>query len=65
MTVFDAMGKLPSNILGGNLKWLGNIDECNKVDAVVDGIKLFKGKYCRATLTSSLLDDAPQVRDVG
>lgn len=58
------MGKIPSNLLGGNLKWLGNIDECNKVDAVVNGEHLFTGKYCRAALRSDLLPASLKVMTI-
>lgn len=56
------MGKVPANLLGGNFKWLGNIDECNKVEAMVDGVQQFYGKYCKATLNLKLLPDVIRVK---
>ena len=58
------MGKLPSNLLGGNFKWMGSIDECEKVKAVVDGVEHFHGKYCKATLRINSLPDIFTVCDI-
>ncbi|KAL5011856.1 hypothetical protein ScPMuIL_010407, partial [Solemya velum] len=54
MMMFDAAGKLPSEVLKMNTKWLGSYDECRDVrativhnetgDARVD--TPFKGRYC-------------------
>ncbi|GFR32373.1 nose resistant to fluoxetine protein 6 [Trichonephila clavata] len=47
--MLDSFGKLESGILQGNLKWLGNYDQCLKVYAPPDektGAGDFHGKYC-------------------
>ena len=48
----DAIGKPPSGILGGNLKWLGSFDECVDVRAAINQSgKItypWKGQYCTA-----------------
>lgn len=59
------MGKLPSNLLGGNFKWMGNIDECEKVEAVVNGTTFFHGKYCYARIRLNMLPDAFKVSELG
>ena len=54
--VLDAMGKPPSGLLNGAVKWLGSYDECLAVEATVNisgEITLpFKGQYCSATFTA-------------
>ncbi|XP_037070378.1 nose resistant to fluoxetine protein 6-like [Pollicipes pollicipes] len=55
LTMFDADGKLPDGVLGGNLNYVGNWDECLSVQASVDNVdeliplkvSQFQGKHCR------------------
>lgn len=51
--VIDAWGSLPSGILHGNFKDLGNFDECLRIDQAVatTGSRL-RGKYCMANVLS-------------
>jgi hypothetical protein len=48
--VIDAMGKPESGFAEGNLKWLGDYQECVGIKAVTDGKELFTGKYCKIDL---------------
>ncbi|XP_013404076.1 O-acyltransferase like protein isoform X2 [Lingula anatina] len=54
MNMFDSYGKPPAGILYGNLKWLGQYDECMRVEATIPKVGLqkidqhFKGEYCKA-----------------
>ena len=47
------MGKPPSGLLNGDLKWLGSYDECFAVEASVnvsgEMTTPYKGQYCSAT----------------
>jgi len=60
----DAWGKIPANLLGGNFKWLGNIDECELIQANNGNeTDIFTGKYCRVRLNlSTSIPKAIQVR---
>ena len=53
--VLDAMGKPPSGVLNGDVKWLGSYDECLAVEASVnisgEMTSPYKGQYCSATFT--------------
>ncbi|KAJ8316917.1 hypothetical protein KUTeg_004821 [Tegillarca granosa] len=58
LQMLDAMGKIPSDVLEGNLNWYGSFDECVKVQAVVKNNSSrsvaqefpFVGKYCLANI---------------
>lgn len=63
-TVMDAWGKIPSNLLGGNFQWLGNIDECDRIKAVVNNTEMFTGKYCRISLDIGNVPAALKVRSI-
>ena len=49
------MGKPPSGVLNGDVKWLGSYDECLAVEASVnisgEMTTPYKGQYCSATFT--------------
>ncbi|XP_045194786.2 uncharacterized protein LOC123550421 [Mercenaria mercenaria] len=47
LQMVDAMGKPESGLLEGNLKWLGDYQECVNIKAVTDGVERFTGKYCK------------------
>lgn len=45
--MLDAAAKPPPAILDGNLKWLGDYDECVAVRSnLTDKVKPFMGEYC-------------------
>ncbi|XP_013404100.1 nose resistant to fluoxetine protein 6-like [Lingula anatina] len=54
MNMFDSYGKPPAGILYGNIRWLGQYDECMRVEANIPKVGLqkidqhFKGEYCKA-----------------
>ncbi|KAL5012342.1 hypothetical protein ScPMuIL_010893 [Solemya velum] len=51
LRMFDAYGKLPPNLLGGNINWFGSYDECLNVNVSTLNVTRFRlpfrGKYCR------------------
>ena len=57
--VVDATGKLESGILEGNIYWVGDYNECLKVNVPVPanvsqykGQLLYEGKYCKASIAN-------------
>lgn len=51
--VIDSWGRLPAGILYGNLKDLGNYDECLRVNhAIATSGQKLRGKYCFAKILS-------------
>ena len=52
-SVIDAIGKPPSGLLSYKLLWLGDYDECVKIEATVNrsGVVTvpYKGRYCKAS----------------
>ncbi|XP_068154689.1 nose resistant to fluoxetine protein 6-like [Drosophila tropicalis] len=48
--LFDSWGSIPSGILKGNLKDLGNYDECLAIDHQVTSSHSVRGKYCFAKI---------------
>ncbi|XP_077861750.1 nose resistant to fluoxetine protein 6-like [Saccoglossus kowalevskii] len=59
--MFDAMGKLPSGLLKGDLRWLGSFLECREVLNVnasrLSSVDTFDGKYCLTKWTIASDDD--------
>ncbi|XP_034654274.1 LOW QUALITY PROTEIN: uncharacterized protein LOC117892263 [Drosophila subobscura] len=57
LRMIDSWGSLPSGVLYGNLRDLGNYDECLNVDHVVSTSHSVRGKYCfaKVSLASSTL----------
>ncbi|KAH8272279.1 hypothetical protein KR044_006677 [Drosophila immigrans] len=54
LRMIDSWGRLPSGVLHGNLKDLGNFDECVRVQqATATAGHILRGKYCPATLISA------------
>lgn len=52
--MIDSWGRLPAGILQGNLKDLGNYDECIRVDQPMANTgQSLRGKYCLAKLAGS------------
>ncbi|XP_041450213.1 nose resistant to fluoxetine protein 6-like [Drosophila obscura] len=49
--MIDSWGSLPSGILYGNLRDLGNYDECLNIDHVVTTSHSVQGKYCFAKVS--------------
>jgi len=50
--VVDALGKPPSGIFEGNLKWGGAYDECKRITSKIGSP--FDGKYCHFKLLLKL-----------
>ncbi|XP_030378335.1 nose resistant to fluoxetine protein 6-like [Scaptodrosophila lebanonensis] len=50
MRMLDAWGSLPSGLLYGNYRDLGNYDECVKIDHALSSSQQLRGKYCFASL---------------
>ena len=52
-SVIDAFGKPPSGLLNYRLQWLGDYDECVKIEATVNRSGAvtvpYKGRYCKAS----------------
>ncbi|EDW37664.1 GL27108 [Drosophila persimilis] len=48
LKMIDSWGSLPSGVLYGNLRDLGNYDECLNVDHAVSASHSVQGKYCFA-----------------
>ncbi|GBM10130.1 hypothetical protein AVEN_66691-1, partial [Araneus ventricosus] len=49
MILLDSYGKPESGVLTGNIKWLGQYDECVDIQAPskdITGVEGFRGKYC-------------------
>ena len=61
----DAIGKPPSGLLDYRLLWLGDYDECVKIEATVNrsGVVTvpYKGRYCKASF--KLADGQVDFRD--
>ncbi|KAL7744528.1 hypothetical protein ACLKA6_017050 [Drosophila palustris] len=54
LKMLDSWGRLPAGLLYGNLKDLGNYDECLRVNhAIATTGQTLRGKYCSAKLLSS------------
>ena len=53
VSVVDAIGKPPSGLMNYRLLWLGDYDECVKIEASVNksGVMTvpYKGRYCKAS----------------
>ena len=53
LLVVDALGKLPSGLLEGDLLWFGSLDQCRDIVGdkhIIDGNTVqFEGKFCMAT----------------
>ncbi|XP_032594881.1 nose resistant to fluoxetine protein 6 [Drosophila grimshawi] len=53
LRMIDSWGRLPAGLLYGNVKDLGNFDECVRVDHHMESTSLrLRGKYCMAKLFS-------------
>jgi len=60
--VIDAIGKPPTGLMDGKIKWLGDFDECTGVKATVYQNStaktrprdLFTGKYCHVDYEVSI-----------
>ncbi|KAH8386781.1 hypothetical protein KR093_002450, partial [Drosophila rubida] len=50
LAVLDAWGSLPSGLLEGNTRSLGNYDECLRISRDVSAEHTLRGKYCFAKL---------------
>ncbi|EDW81843.2 uncharacterized protein Dwil_GK25443 [Drosophila willistoni] len=62
--MFDSWGSIPSGILKGNLKDLGNYDECLAIDhSVVSGHSV-RGKYCFAKIPFGKISGVPSILNV-
>ncbi|KRF98175.1 uncharacterized protein Dwil_GK27861 [Drosophila willistoni] len=53
--VIDSWGSLPSGVLYGNYKDLGNYDECRNINQEITSTGSVTGKYCFAALPKLLL----------